>query len=115
MSAPDEESLSEDEAMSTDSYTIVEIKRWGLEDGRLCYVCVLDDGSEETIDRSDLMDGGSQQKMVLQIERRDPPPWDPDCPSCDGEGCEECECPDCERPCRFLQGINYGCPRHPVI
>lgn len=110
-----EEELGEEDARSDDSYTVVAVKRWVLEEGRLVYECELDDGSTETVDRSDLMDGGAQQRLVLAHERRCPPPWDPCCPCCDGDGCEECECPDCERQCRFLQGVNYGCSRHPVI
>jgi len=110
-----EESLSDEDARSDDSFTVTAVNQWVIEDDRLCYVCVLDDGSEETLDRSDLMDGGMQQKLVLQHEKRHPPPWDLLCSFCDGDGCEECECPDCERPCRFLRGVNYGCARHPVI
>jgi hypothetical protein len=104
----------EDECRSEDSVVVDRVTGWAVEDGRLCYYCE-GDGCEELYDRSDLMDGGRIQKMVLAFERKNPPPWDPLCPHCEGDGCEECECEECDLPCRFLQGVNYGCPMHPVI
>ena len=53
--------------------------------------------------------------MVLQFERRHPPPWDKMCFYCEGEGCEECICDMCNRKCRHLEGVNYGCVQHPVV
>jgi hypothetical protein len=109
-----EDSLSGDESCSVDSVTIEEIVEMVIDD-RLCYLCKTSDGTDEIFDRSDLMDDGVQQRMVLQFERKNPPPWDKECPACGLEGCEECECADCDRTCRFLFALNYGCPCHPVI
>ena len=63
------------------------------------------DGDVEIFDRSDLMDGGPQQRLVLQFERYHPPPWDEQCMICGGEGCEECECEECDLPCRHINGV----------
>jgi len=107
-----EEELGEDEC-SVDSVCIDEVLEMVLEE-RLSYRCRTTDDTEEIIDRSDLMDGGAQQRLVLQFERRHPPPWDAVCTYCDNEGCEECIC-DCERSCRHINGVNYGCCKHPVV
>jgi len=56
------------------------VKRWLIEEGYLLYECELDDGSTHIVDRSDLMDAGAQQKMVLKHEKQFP--WDPICPFC---------------------------------
>lgn len=109
------DSIDDDEVCSVDSIDIDAIIELDTEESRVCYLCKDSSGEEGIYDRSDLMDGGKHQKMVLAFERRHPIPWDPCCPFCDGEGCEECECPDCERNCRFFCGINYGCPHHPVV
>ena len=116
----DDEDIGE-EAMSCDS---VDVERVCLLDPMsifpgqtLAYICETSDGDEEVYDRSDLMDGGRIQKLVLAYERKNPPPWQP-CPLCGGDEdceCEECVCDECERPCRFLNGTNYGCPYHPVV
>lgn len=109
----------ESDAGSIDSFCIDEVLEMVLDDedaeARLSYLCLTTDGVEEVFDRSDLMDGGSQQKLVLAFEKRNPPPWDLECSFCGGEGCEECVCETCERPCRHINGINYGCCKHPVI
>jgi len=110
-----EEDLSESDAESVDSVTITEVLEMCLEDDRLGYLCRTDENCEEVYDRSDLMDGASNQKLVMRFERKHPPPWDVVCFYCDGEGCEECECPDCDRTCRMIRGVNYGCPCHPVV
>lgn len=108
--------LDSDDARSEDSIHITEVLSWDVdEDERLCYLCRNGDGGEEYYDRSDLMDEGAHQRLVLRFERQRPPPWDPICPFCDGEGCEECQCPDCDGECRFFHGTNYGCPYHPVV
>ena len=108
--------LESESGDSTDSFCIDEVMEMVLdEDGKLCYLCHMVNGTEEIFDRSDLMDSGCQQRLVLQFERQHPPPWDSTCSFCDGEGCEECVCEECERPCRHLNGINYGCCKHPVI
>lgn len=117
----DDDEIDDDEsdADSTDSFTIDEVLEMVIDvddsSSRLAYLCRTSDGAEEIFDRSDLIDGALHQKMVLQFERRNPPPWDEECSFCDGEGCEECICEDCERPCRHINGINYGCVRHPVV
>tara|TARA_Y100001963_G_scaffold120836_1_gene168976 strand:- start:400 stop:729 length:330 start_codon:yes stop_codon:yes gene_type:complete len=108
-----EEEISDCSDCSADSVCACEVLQMVLED-RLCYLCKTTDGTEEIFDRSDLMDGGDQQRLVFQFERRNPPPWDEVCRYCEGEGCEECIC-DCERACRHINGVNYGCPKHPVV
>jgi len=108
-----DEDLEDDDAMSVDSVTIERVVEAVLDPG-LCYRCVTCNGIE-IFDRSDLMDDGDQQRLVLAFEKRNPPPWDEECPVCGSEGCEECECADCERKCRFIAGINYGCEKHPVV
>ena len=103
---------------SEDSFCIEEVLSCVLDDtpdARLCYLCRTTEDVEEVFDRSDLMDDGPQQKLVLQYERRFPPAWDEVCTFCGGEGCDECVCDTCERPCRHINGINYGCCKHPVI
>ena len=113
----------DDDACSTDSFTITKVL--GMippdadEDGRLCYLCKNADKCEEVYDRSDLMDGGDNQKLVLAYERKympfPGPPWDEECTYCNGEGCEECICELCDRPMRHINGVNYGCIKHPVV
>lgn len=104
---------------SVDSFCIDEVLEMVLDtddtNARLSYLCHTVDGGEEVFDRSDLMDDGPQQRLVLQFERQKPPPWDAVCSFCGGEGCEECVCEDCERACRHINGINYGCCKHPVV
>ena len=86
-----------------------------LQTGALVYVCRQVDGSHVEVDRSDLMDGAKHQRLVLDFEKRHPPPWDEVCTHCEGAGCDECVCDECGRPCRHIMGVNYGCVRHPVI
>ncbi len=105
----------ESDAESEDSVTVDEILEMHADGARLCYLCHTTDGTEEMIDRSDLMDGGVQQKLVFAFERREPPPWDEVCSFCGGEGCEECICDECERTMRHIRGVNYGCIKHPVV
>ena len=112
-------SVDSDEAESSDDSVcvdeILELVRPEEDPNYLHYLCRTTDGAEDVFDRSDLMDGGQQQKLVLAFERRCPPPWDEVCLYCDGEGCEECICETCERPCRHIGGVNYGCVKHPVV
>ena len=84
-------------------------------EGYLSYLCLSSDGRHEIFDRSDLIDGARIQQLVLAFERKHPPPWDPICTYCQGESCEECVCDECGRPNRHINGINYGCVRHPVV
>ena len=105
----------ESECGSVDSICVEEVLEMDLDDdGHLAYLCRTNNG-DEVIDRSDLMDGAKHQQLVMTFERRHPPPWDDVCTFCAGEGCEECICEECERPCRHIKGINYGCCKHPVI
>ena len=110
-----EEDLSDEESTASDDTVICDVMEWCIEDDRLCYVCHTEFGEVQTYDRSDLIDGGQRQRLVLAYEAAHPPPWDDVCMYCDGDGCEECVCDECERPCRHINGINYGCVRHPVI
>ena len=48
-----------------------------LNHGRVEYSCLDEDGAEVTLDRRDLLDGGDVETMVLEYERRYPPPWTP--------------------------------------
>jgi hypothetical protein len=122
------ESLSDAESLSVDDdIEITRVLGWEvLDDGNLEYVCMQPSGEEGTFDRSDLMDGAKNQRLVMNFEKYHPPPWDAECPMCEGqlvpadkdfreEGCEECECEECGDRCRFINGLNYGCERHPVI
>lgn len=109
-----EEDLESDDD-SVDSVEIDEVLEWILDDERLCYLCRSTDSTEEIFDRSDLMDEGPNQRMVMAHDRKYPPPWDDVCRYCDGDGCEECVCDICERACRHIGGVNYGCVKHPVV
>ena len=104
-----------DEECSEDSVTVDEVLEMVLEGDALHYLCRKEDGSEEVYDRSDLIDGAEIQRKVLAFERRHPPPWDTVCMYCENEGCEECICDICDRRCRHIGGVNYGCSRHPVV
>tara|TARA_A100001015_G_scaffold284586_1_gene351222 strand:+ start:136 stop:474 length:339 start_codon:yes stop_codon:yes gene_type:complete len=110
----DNESIEED-ARSVDSVCVVEVLEVQFLDGFLGYECKTSDGTIDVFDRSDLMDGGPTQAMVLAFERKHPPPWDVECVHCQGEGCGECLCEECDRPCRHINGVNYGCVKHPVV
>lgn len=111
-----DEDLESDGGWSVDSVTITDVLEMVLEDGGyLCYRCRTSDDTDDVFDRSDLMDGAKQQQLVLQFERHNPPPWDEVCSFCDGAGCEECVCEECERQCRHIKGVNYGCCKHPVV
>ena len=116
----DDESMEESsDESSVDSIAIEEVlEMWGdpWTDG-LMYLCRTSDESEEVYDRSDLMDGGKHQKLVIRFERNNPPPWDDECQFCGEGGCEECQCQEvnCDRPCRMINGTNYGCVCHPVV
>ena len=110
------EDLSSDaDLQSNDSVDVEEVLTFCVDDGHLSYVCRTSEQTEEVFDRSDLMDGARIQQLVLKFERKYPPPWDAVCQYCEGEGCEECVCDECARPCRHILGINYGCIAHPVI
>ena len=82
-----EEDLDSEDARSDASVEITAVIEAVIDEG-LCYRCMTSEG-EEIFDRSDLMDGGKQQKLVLAFEKRNPPKWDDVCPVCGGEGCED--------------------------
>lgn len=106
----------ESDCESVDSVVVEEVLEMVFEeDKRLCYRVRTATDEELVMDRSDLMDGAKSQKLTLAFERRCPPPWDVICQHCEGEGCEECICDECDRPCRHIDGVNYGCPYHPVV
>lgn len=111
----DDCSLSCDGEDSEDSFVVAEVLEQVIEDSELLYLCRDHDGDEEIIDRSDLMADDKHKKMVLAFERANPPPWDEVCMFCDADGCEECVCDECGRPCRMIMGRNYGCVMHPVV
>jgi hypothetical protein len=105
-----EDALSEDEEIDE----VLEMVRPDDTPNHLHYLCRVG-AHTELFDRSDLIDGGHHQELVMAFERAHPPPWDTVCSYCDGEGCEECICDLCERRCRHIGGVNYGCMRHPVV
>tara|TARA_B110000977_G_C11089616_1_gene496170 strand:- start:460 stop:807 length:348 start_codon:yes stop_codon:yes gene_type:complete len=111
-----EEQLSDedDDACSTDSVDVNVIEE-RIEDDPITYRCRTVTGDVVELDRSDLIDGSKHQRLVMDFEKRNPPPWDEVCMFCEGEGCEECECEECGRPMRHINGTNYGCVKHPVI
>jgi hypothetical protein len=111
----DEDCDESDDNVSTDSVDVEAVIDMVLEDDRLLYLCRTSENTEEIYDRSDLMDGARIQSLVTAYERRHPPPWDPVCVHCGGEGCGECVCEECDRECRHINGVNYGCVKHPVI
>ena len=73
--------------------------------------------------RSDLWDDGPNSNKIEAYDFRNKVDWDEICEFCgapfegpeSGDGCEECRCDCCEDICRHFNGINYGCPRHPVV
>ena len=112
----EEDLSSDDDDVSVDSVEVDSILWREYDDGdHMCYMCKNSDGSQEVYDRSDLMDDGPTQRLVMAFERRDVPEWDAVCSFCSGESCEECVCEECDRPMRHVRGINYGCERHPVV
>ena len=108
--------MDDDDTCSVESVEIDKVLEMVFdEDAKLCYRCHTTDGETDVFDRSDLMDDGVQQRLVLAFEKRHPPPWDAKCTYCEGEGCEECICDECEGRMRHICGVNYGCERHPVV
>ena len=102
---------------STDSIDVNVILEQQLEGDTLMYLCKQAGGEKAVFDRSDLMDGAKHQRLVMDFEKRHPPPWDAVCSFCGGEddGCDECVCDECGQPMRHILGVNYGCVRHPVV
>ena len=103
------------ETCSLDSVHVDEVISMELRENKLFYLCRTSDDTQEYMDRSDLMDMGPHQSLILKYEREHPPPWDEVAMFCDGEKCEECVCDICNRKCRHINGVNYGCTQHPVV
>ena len=88
--------------------------------GKLEYL-VSYDTDTEWVDRSDVWDDGPNTAKICAYDKSYPIDWDSECQYClsifNGgcSGCEECRCCDCGKPTRHLQGINYGCEKHPVL
>ena len=90
------------------------------EDDRMCYVCRTSTGDRVVVDRSEMVDGAKRQRLLRDFERSNPPTWDAVCSYCgqksDEEGgCDECVCEECGERMRHVNGINYGCVKHPVV
>jgi hypothetical protein len=107
--------LSEEEEVSAESVDINAVERWILEGNELLYECRDLAGTHVIVERAELVDGGKRWRLLCDCERNNPPPWDETCMHCGGEGCEECECEECDRPMRHINGVNYGCEKHPVV
>ena len=111
--------------MSTDDESVDEEVVWIHDrreiDGQLEYMVQYKGVVQlEWVDRSDLWDYDAVSRMINEYDCSHPIRWDTVCQHCGAEfnsedGCEECQCDECERPCRHLCGVNYGCRKHPVI
>ena len=92
-----------------------------VEDGHLQYLVCLSSGDKDWYDRSDLYDYGHNAKLMKEYDEQHPIRWDTECAFCGVDfsvrsgGCEECCCDECGAPCRHIDGVNFGCVRHPVI
>ena len=102
--------------------TISKILQRRVVDGYIEYeVEVIGSPVPEWFDRSDLWDDGVNSTKLKEYDRLHPITWDIECALCGDPfvrsalGCEECRCDQCGRMCRHLNGINYGCERHPVV
>ena len=124
MSRPEEvEELGEDDSGSEDSedLRISSVLDRSIEDGQISYQVQLTNGEVEWYDRSDLYDFGPNTMFMKEYDKQHPLTWDRECQFCGAdfrlrsEGCEECRCDECSAPCRHINGVNYGCIKHPVI
>ena len=121
----DEASSTPDNLSQTDEESVDEEVVWihgrRVEDGHLeYYVEYADTPQYEWVDRSDLWDYSVVSRMINEYDATEPITWDNECKFCGSvftskSGCEECECDECGRRCRHISGVNYGCPKHPVI
>ena len=120
MSDDEIEEIGEEEESCEDLYVVSILDRQS-EDGHLQYHVQLRSNEEEWIDRSDLWDFSNNTKKIVAYDKVNPIQWDIECAHCGSdfrvksEGCEECRCDECGVACRHLEGVNYGCNRHPVI
>ena len=118
MTAEESDLESEDESVDEEVESVLD--RYN-DDGTLEYLVRYKGGSTlEWVDRSDLWDFGAASRMINDYDKSHPIAWDTVCQHClspfnSEEGCEECQCDECDRPCRHLNGVNYGCVKHPVI
>lgn len=111
-----------DEYDSQEDDTIQQVKGRTQDGGKLYYTVLFTDGRIEEYERGDLWDDAGNSQKIEQWDRIYPISWDATCVFCEenpykepcSSGCEECVC-DCGRKCRMLQGVNYGCTKHPVI
>ena len=119
--ADDAEDLDdEDESESEDLQIATVFDREALS-GELQYLVRLKSGETDWYDRSDLYDFGPNTMYMKEYDKQHPITWDSTCAFCGidfrikSEGCEECRCDECGSACRHLEGVNYGCVKHPVI
>ena len=116
-----DEELGEEEGSESEEIRITKVLDRRQEDGQLTYHVVLAGGEDEWFDRSDIYDFGPSTMYMKEYDKRHPITWDEECAFCGtsfrlkSEGCEECRCDECDAVCRHLQGVNYGCVKHPVI
>ena len=120
-SSEEDESLSTTSDVSEESIDVhvIEQRVEDEDDGGLCYLCRTSSGSKVIVDRSDMIDGAKRQRLLRNFEHYNPPQWDEVCSYCGAregdEGCEECVCEECGERMRHINGINYGCVKHPVV
>ena len=115
------ERLDESESESQEEDIVAKVLSRRDVEGVLEYYVRYTDGQELWVDRSDIWDDGVNSTMITSYDKKYPIKWDLDCSMCGSmfadknDGCEECRCDVCDKPCRHLKGINYGCVKHPVI
>ena len=121
MAEEDLEHGEESESDESEDERIAQVLDRQTTDGQIMYLVRLTNGEEDWLDRSDLYDFGPNTMYMKQYDAQHPLAWDTFCQFCGAEfssrveGCEECRCDECGSVCRHLSGVNYGCPKHPVI
>lgn len=128
MSSEEASDSTEDEEMDSndDEDTIAEVLNRDCEDGGglLYEVRMINNEEAAWWSREDLWDDGNNSKKIEAYDFRNPVDWDDVCQFCGASfegpetgcsGCPECRCDECGIPCRHFNGINYGCPLHPVV
>lgn len=115
----DLEDTGDEQSYSDDTFEEVLSRR--NDSGHLQYFVRYSDGEEAWVDRSDVWDFQTNTMKIVGYDKRHPVGWDTECQFCGtpfaqrGGGCEECRCDECGKPCCHLEGVNYGCVKHPVI
>lgn len=116
------ESMSDSDGISeADDEVILQVIDRDNDETGLIYNVLLRNNTESCwMGRSDLWDDGPNSSKIEAYDFRNPVDWDEVCEYCGSpfwkaDGCEECRCDMCEDACRHFKGINYGCPRHPVV